>query len=213
MPTNPKTPASSRPQGATLAPNQTIPTLIHSRSPTPILDPGDPVAILNIRGINEDNKSDISALAMALETFGDFKRGTTWNIGKEGAAQLIAITRLLCEASLLYGNNRLATNNDLQKAVSDIKEAIDSNHTQCYVSFLSGGSEIGKGRRLQLMGCAPDVLLVLSICGSRRSEICRKRLGRKTESKSEVRKSEVGGQRVGGSGCRNVGGRLKTRGD
>jgi hypothetical protein len=38
----------------------------------------------------------------------------------------------------------------------------------CYVSFLSGGAEIWKGRRLQLMGCTPDVLLVLSICGSRK---------------------------------------------
>jgi hypothetical protein len=98
--------------------------------PTPILYPGDPVAVLNIRGINEDNKTDISALAMALETFGDFKRGTSWNIGQDGAAQLIAITRLLHKESLLYGNSRLATNNDLQKAVSDIKEAVVSGHSQ-----------------------------------------------------------------------------------
>ena len=67
------------------------------------------------KGITEGNKTDISALATALETFGDFKRGTTWNIGKEGAMQLIAITRLLHEASLLHGPDRLATNNGLKK--------------------------------------------------------------------------------------------------
>ncbi|KAF8491555.1 hypothetical protein JB92DRAFT_3128318 [Gautieria morchelliformis] len=66
---------------------------------TPIPDPGDPVAILNTKGINEGTKADISALATALESFGDFKRGTTWNLGKEGATQLIAITKLLREAS------------------------------------------------------------------------------------------------------------------
>jgi hypothetical protein len=35
-------------------------------------------------------------------------------------------------------------------------------HRRCYVSFLSGGS--GKNIGFNLMGCAPDVLLVLSIC-------------------------------------------------
>jgi hypothetical protein len=140
MPTNPKTPASSRPQGATLAPNKTIPPVIPSRSPTLILDPGDPVAVLNIRGINEDNKTDISALAMALEMFGDFRHGTSWDVGKDGAAQQIAITRLLRKASLLYGNNRLATNNDLQKAVSDIKEAITTSHGHSQPTNWDGGS-------------------------------------------------------------------------
>ena len=99
-----------------LAPNQAIPPIvIPSCSPTPLHDPGDPVAVLAGKGITEGNKTDISALATALETFGDFKRGTTWNIGKEGAMQLIAITRLLHEASLLHGPDRLATNNGLKK--------------------------------------------------------------------------------------------------
>ncbi|KAF8484172.1 hypothetical protein JB92DRAFT_3131821 [Gautieria morchelliformis] len=115
-------------------------------SPTPIADPGDPVAILRDRGINEDNRTDIAALATALETFGDFKRGTTWNVGKEGATQLIAITRLVREASLLYGANRLVTNNDLQKMTAKIKEAISSSNISvlsfypllCLVSYFVG---------------------------------------------------------------------------
>jgi hypothetical protein len=83
---------------------------------------------MNNKGIMESNKTDISALATALEKFGDFKRGTTWNIGREGATQLIAITKLLSEASSLYGPERLATNNDLQKAISEIKEAVNTSH-------------------------------------------------------------------------------------
>ncbi|KAF8493156.1 hypothetical protein JB92DRAFT_3127501 [Gautieria morchelliformis] len=100
------------------------------RSPTPAPDLGDPVAILNTRGISESNKTDISALATALESFGDFKCGTSRNLGKEGATQLVAIAKLLREASHLYGNNRVATNADLQQAVSDIKEAVTFAHGQ-----------------------------------------------------------------------------------
>jgi hypothetical protein len=122
-------PARSQPQRlGTLAPNQTIPQNDISRSPTPVPDPGDPIAVLNNKGITEVNKTNLSALVAALETFGDFKRGTSWNIGKEGATQLIAITRLLREASLLYGDQRLATNEDLKQAVSDIKEAVSPGH-------------------------------------------------------------------------------------
>lgn len=43
---------------------------------------------------------------------------------------MITATKLLWEVSLLYGDNRLAMNNDLQKAVSDIKEAITASHGQ-----------------------------------------------------------------------------------
>ncbi|KAF8508330.1 hypothetical protein JB92DRAFT_639413 [Gautieria morchelliformis] len=94
MPVTPNTPANSQPPGpGTLAPNQILPR--PTRSPTPAPDPGDPIAMLNSRGITEGNKSDISALASALESFGGLKHGTTWNIGKEWAMQLIAITKLL----------------------------------------------------------------------------------------------------------------------
>ena len=89
--------------------------------------PQGPDAILNARGITEGNMTNILALATALESFGDFKQGTSWNIGKEGATQLIAITKLLWEASLLHGPNRLATNIDLQKAVSDIMDVVASS--------------------------------------------------------------------------------------
>ena len=110
----------------TLAPNQTIPT--HSRSPTPALDPGNPVAILSQKGITEENKKDLSALATALESFGDFKHGpSSWNIGKEGAQQLIAITRLLRKAATLYGDHRPASSTDLQSAVEELKAAISTS--------------------------------------------------------------------------------------
>ena len=53
------------------------PRVIPSHSPTPLHDPGDPAAVLAGKGITEGNKTDISALATALQTFGDFKHGTT----------------------------------------------------------------------------------------------------------------------------------------
>jgi hypothetical protein len=60
------------------------------------------------------------------------------------------------------------------------------------------------------MGCAPDVLLVLSICGELedRNNVG-KDLVERLESKSEMWKLEVGGHKVGGSGCRSVGRRLR----
>jgi Reverse transcriptase (RNA-dependent DNA polymerase) len=66
----------------------------------------------------------------------------------------------------------------------------------CYISFLYGGAEIRKGHLLQLMGCAPDILLVLSICGSRKIGVMSEGLGRKI--RVEVRDAEVGGRRTQG---------------
>ena len=110
----------------TLVPNQTIPT--HSHSPMPAPDPGNPVAVLSQKGITEEKKKDISALATVLKTFGDFKRSpSSWNIGKEGAQQLIAITRLLHEAATFYGDHRPASSTDLQSAVKELKAAISSS--------------------------------------------------------------------------------------
>jgi hypothetical protein len=78
----------------------------------------------------------------------------------------------------------------------------------CYVSFLSGGAEIRKGRRLQLIGCAPDVLLVLSICGSRKTGVRSEMTWSKDQSQSRRcgrRRSEDTGSEV-----RNVGELEKT---
>ena len=81
-----------------------------------------------ITTITEENKKDISALATTLETFGDFKRSpSSWNIGKEGAQQLIAITRLLHEAATFYGDHRPASSTDLQSAVKELKATISSS--------------------------------------------------------------------------------------
>ncbi|KAF8531155.1 hypothetical protein JB92DRAFT_3105564 [Gautieria morchelliformis] len=147
MPALPNPPGILQSQGlATLVPDQVIPQIRTACSPTPILDPGDPVAILDTKGINEGNKADISALATALKSFRGFKHGTLWNLGKEGATQLIEITKLLQEASLLYRANRLATNNDLQKAVCDIKEAVATGHGQS-LPALSGTSYAAAAKR------------------------------------------------------------------
>jgi hypothetical protein len=84
------------------------------------------VTILREKGITESNKTNIAAMASAMETFGDFKRSaSSWNVGKEGVQQLIAITKLLREAATLQANdNRPATNSDLQKAIKELKESI-----------------------------------------------------------------------------------------
>ena len=110
----------------TLALNQTIPT--RSRSPTLAPDPGNPVVVLSQKGITKENKKDISALATMLKTFGDFKCSmSSWNMGKEGAQQLIAIPRLLHEVATFYGNHRPASSTDLQSAVKELKAAISSS--------------------------------------------------------------------------------------
>jgi len=56
-------------------------------TPTPSFNPGNPVHHLAARGITEDNKTSISALATALESVGDFKKPglNAHTIGKEGA--------------------------------------------------------------------------------------------------------------------------------
>jgi hypothetical protein len=60
------------------------------------------------------------------------------------------------------------------------------------------------------MGCAPFVLLVLSICGEwENRDNVGKDLVEGSESKSEIWKSEIREHRVGGSGCWNVGERLR----
>ncbi|KAF8491124.1 hypothetical protein JB92DRAFT_3128537 [Gautieria morchelliformis] len=84
MPPSPNPPGIVQPQGlGTLAPHQVIPQSRIARSPTPNPDPDDPVSVLSTKGINEGNKADISALATTLESFGDFKHGTSWNLGKK----------------------------------------------------------------------------------------------------------------------------------
>jgi hypothetical protein len=67
----------------------------------------------------------------------------------------------------------------------------------CSVSFLSGGLEIWKGSWLQLMGCAPDVLLVLSIFGeSENQNNVGEDLVERSELKSEIWRSEDTGSEV-----------------
>ena len=125
-------PSSQQPltnRGSLLVPNQVLPLqprLTQSPTPTPMVDPGSPVHILANKGITKNNKTNISTLATAMETFGDFKwPGTnTYAIGKEGALQLQAITKLLCEAATLYGDHRPVSHNEFQQVMQDLKTTL-----------------------------------------------------------------------------------------
>jgi len=101
-----------------------------TRMPTPMPagDPGSPVAILASKGITENNKSDISSLATAMEAFMDFRHpgSNTYAFGKEGALQLIAITKLLQEAAMLHGDNWPISQNDFVLEIKDLKATIVS---------------------------------------------------------------------------------------
>ena len=60
-----------------LVPNQMLPQwpvrTTHFPTPVPAVDLQSPVYILASKGITENNKTDVSALVSAMETFGDFK--------------------------------------------------------------------------------------------------------------------------------------------
>ena len=90
----------------------------------------DPVQVLVGREITEDNKADISTLAVALCTFRDFKSptGRSYNIGKEAVLHLLTITKLLEDVASLqdiWSNSaQPATQAQLQNAISDIKDSL-----------------------------------------------------------------------------------------
>jgi hypothetical protein len=76
----------------------------------------------------------------------------------------------------------------------------------CYVSFLSRGVEIRKGRWLQLDGLFPRCIASPKYLWSvGQAEQSWGDLVERSESKSEMRKMEVGGQGVAGLVCQNVG--------
>ena len=98
-------------------------------TPTPSSDTGNLIYWLSSKGITEDNKTNISALAAAMEMFGDFKRpgSNAYAIGKEGTFQLIAITKLLCEAATLQGDSRPVSRDEFNSAIQDLKFTIISS--------------------------------------------------------------------------------------
>jgi hypothetical protein len=102
---------------------QPITRTTRSPTPTPAFDPGNPVHLLATRGVTEDNKTSIPALVSALESFGDFKKpgANAYAIGKEGATQLVAITKLLRAAASLLGDDRPVSQSDFKMAIQDLK--------------------------------------------------------------------------------------------
>ncbi|KAF8574076.1 hypothetical protein K439DRAFT_1642450 [Ramaria rubella] len=99
-----------------------------NRSPT-LNDTGDPVAVLAPKSITESNKTNLDALASVLESFGDFRKNNSYSYGKEGALQLLAVTKLLRNAVSIYGDpvDRPITGSTLRDAVEDIKTTIHTS--------------------------------------------------------------------------------------
>ena len=111
-------------------------------------DPGDPMALLQDRGINETNKFNLWALFNVLKLFNNFKKNNSYNIGLSYAKQLMAVTKLLDEAILapeLTNNVCPATQEDLRQAIEDNKASLGSNlhsfpttNTQTYTNTVRG---------------------------------------------------------------------------
>ncbi|KIJ42955.1 hypothetical protein M422DRAFT_253746 [Sphaerobolus stellatus SS14] len=95
-----------------------------SSTPTP-MDITDPVLILADRGITQKNRTDISALAGVIETFGSFRKpdGKFGTIIAATASALQAVAILLHEAEQQQKNNNI-TKEDLQAAVIEIKASM-----------------------------------------------------------------------------------------
>ena len=115
-------------------------------SPAPA-DLGDPVQLLQGRGITEANKGSLRALVDALKGFTDFRRdgvsAKTYNIGKEWDKQLMAITTLLDEVastpvSAPTGASPPATRDDLRQAVADIKSSLGPQPPLSYTAAAHG---------------------------------------------------------------------------
>jgi len=89
-------------------------------------EPGDPVAILHDRSVNESKRLDLRALVNTLK-FNDFRKN-----GIHYARQLVAVTKLLDEPiqspDALSGSRPLT--HDLSRAVVDNKSTLSSRpHT------------------------------------------------------------------------------------
>ena len=101
-------------------------------------DPGDPVSLLQDRGINESNRLNPRALVDVLKSFNDFKKNRSYNIRLNYARQLVMVTKLLDDTILSpdpLGDVHLATQGDLKHAMDNIKASI-STQPHCALSHL-----------------------------------------------------------------------------
>ena len=104
--------------------------------------------LLQGRGITEANKGSLCALVDALKGFKDFRRDSgaatkSYNIGKEWAKQLVAITTLLDEVASAPASSPTvasppATRDDLRQAVADIKSSLGPQPPLSYAAAARG---------------------------------------------------------------------------
>ncbi|KAI0936691.1 hypothetical protein AcV5_004771 [Taiwanofungus camphoratus] len=103
-----------------------------SRSTSGIIDPGNPVKVLESKGITEENKFDIAKLADVLLSYGDFKRvsNATPYIKKEEVNQIKAVATLLQEIARTQTpteDDAHITKATLNKALADLKDSLISS--------------------------------------------------------------------------------------
>jgi len=127
---NPLLSSQQPPTGGSLqVPSQSLhQQMARTPTPTPTYSSGNPVHLLASRGVTDKNTTNISVLASAMESFGEFRRpgNNAYAIGKEGALQPIATMKLLCEVATLHGNNRPISQNEFSTVVQDLKTTLFS---------------------------------------------------------------------------------------
>ncbi|KAI0928389.1 hypothetical protein AcW1_005647 [Taiwanofungus camphoratus] len=98
-----------------------------SRTVSGIVDPGNPVKILEPKGITEENKFDLAKLAEILLSYGDFKRApnSSTYIKKEEINPIRAIGILMQEIARQHTpdeDDTHITKAILDKALADLKD-------------------------------------------------------------------------------------------
>ncbi|KIJ39049.1 hypothetical protein M422DRAFT_258204 [Sphaerobolus stellatus SS14] len=106
-------------------------------------NPGDPIAILASKGINQDNYTDPATLATTMEQWGDFRvtgGGKTLSLTVAMANELQAIAKLMGEHARTYKNadkSENVTKSDLQNTIQEIKDSISQgNSPRSYAQVL-----------------------------------------------------------------------------
>ncbi|KIJ22828.1 hypothetical protein M422DRAFT_276689 [Sphaerobolus stellatus SS14] len=152
------------------APQQGLtPRPIRRASGTPLpMDVIDPVAALADKGITQQNRTDIGALAGVIESFGNFRKsdGKLGTITAATASALQAVAVLLCEAAQQQKHTHTGiTKEDLQAAVTDIKASLSStpvHPSTTYAQALSGTRPTSIDPRFMLKTEIKDKQILIS---------------------------------------------------
>ncbi|KAI0942763.1 hypothetical protein AcV7_002078 [Taiwanofungus camphoratus] len=108
-----------------------------SRTVSGIVDPGNPVKILESKGITEENKFDLAKLADVLLSYGDFKRAPNAStyIKKEEINQIRAIGILMQEIARQHApveDDTRLTKATLERALANLKDNLISSLSNNY---------------------------------------------------------------------------------